>query len=657
MKETQESRDLPVTSRNQFRTPRRPSPRGSATALKNTAKQNQSPESSTSASTRKRASLPQIQSTLTQIDFVTQPQVSDDDELEYIDGHQRREKNDGTTEQPRIDDGPDKYSDYLPAPPVRSVRMSNSHPNGQVHDSNERPQKRRSSGMANRDADRGHGLRKSETPRPSARPKGGRKSLEKSTGKRDKTLTQMDFVRRYITIDDDDDVNMNYIQPTPRVKSIKNEPEHTPKPNRSQATEHPISDKRKRRRWEDELDLSTGEPISQSTEAPESNPGNGEEQTSFLPITPQKSRMREIPSSQTPESPGLAIITSSQFHSATRSPSKQQPLNLKMNPMHPIKQESPGLRRVVDDSQDFESESFLQPTKSEFPSAHYQSNQDVQSTKHEEIPLSVPPAESGSLEISTAARNISGHGRSKREKTVIYETDAESEYGDFDDSLDKNPPTPSPKKISRVTCLEASTQRGQNSQQSAKDDSEELPLPGGQSSLGLDDAPPSEGPMSDASICYQRMQTATQFPHEPIPMLNTQKMSELFPNEDSTQYPKAGSSKFVLRNQTPGHSSQIQTQSQGGDKEPTELIPESSPIRDRENENESGEASFQRPCAPGSVVQVESSQAVDRDPHWPGPMISRSQLLTSSVMESIPLPNFWMGSQDSVGEPYSLPEG
>jgi hypothetical protein len=30
--------------------------------------------------------------------------------------------------------------------------------------------------------------------------------------------------------------------------------------------------------------------------------------------------------------------------------------------------------------------------------------------------------------------------------------------------------------------------------------------------------------------------------------------------------------------------------------------------------------------------------------------------LTSSVMESIAVPNFWMGSQDSVGEPYSLPD-
>lgn len=153
------------------------------------------------------------------------------------------------------------------------------------------------------------------------------------------------------------------------------------------------------------------------------------------------------------------------------------------------------------------------------------------------------------------------------------------------------------------------------------------------------------------------MHAATQFPHEPIPTLNTQKMSELFPHGDSSQYANLEAWKPSLRKQAPGPFSQTQTQSQEGDKESTEMVPESSPIRERERGIESGDTSFQRPRVPGSVVQVESSQAVDRDPQWQGRIISRSQLLTSSVMESIPLPNFWMGSQDSVGEPYSLPEG
>ncbi|KAJ5773256.1 hypothetical protein N7457_008152 [Penicillium paradoxum] len=656
MKEPQESRNRPESPRNPFRTPRRPSPHGPTTALKSTtAKRNRSPDSSTHASTRQRTSLPQVQSTLTQIEFVTQPSAPGDDHLDYIDEHIHRDKKDDTTDRPRIDDGSDKDSDYLPAPPVRSARISTFKMSQRERDSSEHPQKRRGSGIANRDADRSHGLRKNETPRASARPKGGRKSLEKSTVKRDKTLTQMDFVRRYITIDDDDDVNMGYIQPTPQKQGMKNEQDPTPKPNISQTARHSIPAKRKRRFLEEELDLSTGEPISQSTEAPESNPRDGDERAFIAPVTPQKSRIREIPSSQTPESPGLAIITSSQFRSATRSPSKQKSRNIANNSIQHIKEEPVEIRRVVEDSQDLEDGSLPQPTTFDSPSRHDRSTYIAAATKDEELPSSAPATESTSQQTPHTGNTLR-YERTKRERTVIYETDADSEYGDFDECLNEDPLTPSPKKTPRAFNLQASSQATQISTEWAKDDSQKLPLPDVQSSPGLDDAPASEGPMSDASICYQRMHAATQFPHEPIPLLNTQKMSELFPHEGSTQFPKPSASKSALRNQAPGPFSQTPTQSQGGDKESTEMVPESSPVRE-ENGNESGEPSFQRPHAPGSVVQVESSQAVDRDSHWQGQVLTRSQLLTSSVMESVPLPNFWMGSQDSVGEPYCLPEG
>lgn len=660
MKESHESRSLPETPRNQFRTPRRPSLRGLPTTATKTTARNRSPQSSTSASARKRTSLPRAQSTLTQIDFVTQPTPSNDDQLGYIDEHKRRDDTRDTTQRPNVDDGSDKDSDSLPAPPVRSARISKFKMSERERESDERPQKRRSSGNANRDAYRSYGPRKSDTPRASVRPRGGRKSLEKSTGKRDKTLTQMDFVRRYITIDDDDDdVNMGYIQPTPQKKDIKDEQtDHTPKPNQLQHTKRPASAKRKRRSLEEELDLSTGEPISQQKEAQESNPGSGGEgeRASTAPVTPRKLRTREIPSSQTPESPGLAIITSSQFRSATRSPSKRNPLNPTNNPMQPVKEEPPEVRRVVEDSQDPGGETLPQPTTLDSPSI-YNSLIHPDLTTTEEFPSSATPTESTSQEFPTEANGNSRIEPTKRERTVVYETDADSEYGDFEDNLNGRSVTPSPHKIHRAIGPQDGSQATQHSPESPKDDSQELPLPAVQSSPGLDDAPPSEGPMSDASICYQRMHAATQFPHEPIPTLNTQKMSELFPHGGSSQYTNLEAWRPSVRRQAPGPFSQIQTQSQEGDKESTEMVPESSPIRERERGIEPGDSSFQRPRVPGSVVQVESSQAVDRDPQWQGRVLSRSQLLTSSVMESIPLPNFWMGSQDSVGEPYSLPEG
>jgi hypothetical protein len=665
MKQPQRSRDLSETSKNQFRTPRRPSPRGPTTALKSTtATRNRSPESSTStsASTRKRVSLPSVQSTLTQIDFVTQPSASDDDQLSYIGHHDTRNNTEHTNERPRRDNGSDKDSEYPPVPPAQSARISKFRINERERDTSERQQKRRSFGIANRDAARTPGPRKIETPRPSTRARGGRKSLEKSTGKRDKTLTQMDFVRRYITIDDDDDdVNMGYIQPTPQNKNggMKNEQENTPKPNVSRIVKHPTPAKRKHRVFEEELDLSTGEPISQPAEAHDSNAGSVKkgERTSAAPVTPQKSRMREIPSSQTPESPGLAIITSSQFRSATRSPSKQKPRSPANNALQPIKKEPSDVRRVVEDSQDPEGDSLPRTTTFGSRSIHNPWSPPVPTANDEQFPSSAPPTESTSEGMPSEANENPGNGLTKREKTVVYETDADSDYGDFDDSVSNLSLTPSQTRTPRPGGPQASVQGAQNSPDSPNNDSQELPQANVRYSPDLDDAPPSEGPMSDASICYQRMHAATQFPHEPIPMLNTQKMSELFPHEGNTQYSKPEPPRPASRKQAPGPFLQTQTQSQEGDKESTDMVPESSPVREREIALDSGESSFQRPRVPGSMVQVESSQAVYRDPQWQGRILSRSQLLTSSVMESIPLPNFWMGSEDSVGEPYSLPEG
>ncbi|KAJ5776462.1 uncharacterized protein N7511_001473 [Penicillium nucicola] len=268
---------------------------------------------------------------------------------------------------------------------------------------------------------------------------------------------------------------------------------------------------------------------------------------------------------------------------------------------------------------------------------------------------SAPPTESVSdYQLSEANEPPNDRAR-KTERTVVYETDADTDYGESDNEYsNRDSLTPSPEK--QVQAI--GTQKIHNVQGSPEDDSQVLPLPDVPSSSGLkylpsDDAPPSEPPMSDASAYYHRMHAATQFPHEPIPSLSTQKLAELFPQEDSPQSAKLEPCKTSSQIPRSGPFHQTQTQSQG-DKESTEMVPESSPTRERESQTEASEPLFQRPRAPDSVVQVESSQAVDRK--WPGRVLSRSQLLTSSVMESVPLPTFWMNSQDSVGEPYSLPE-
>jgi hypothetical protein len=656
MKELQGSRDPTDKSRDQTRTPRRHSTRLPTTAIKS-SKRNRSPEP-TASSSRKRTSLSRNQSTLTQIDFVTQTTAQDDEQLDYIDEDKRREN--AHTEPLKRSDGSDKDSDYLPAPPVRSTRVTKFKMNDQERNSSDRLLNRRNSGFGDRDADSGYKPQKNETPKATVRTnKGGRKSSEKSTGKRNKTLTQMDFVRRYITIDDDDDdVNMGYIQPTPHKKGIKNEQQRLmAELNEMQLARHVTPAKQSQRVFEEELDLSTGDPISQPIAAQERELENENEdwRESAGLVTPQKSRMREIPSSQTPESPGLAIITSSQFRSATRSPSKKKVLNPTNHCIPLIKEESPDIRRVVEDPQGPGNESSTRGTTLDSQSMHNSLNMSLPNNA-EDFPSSAPRLESNPQELLTGENETPRNKLNKRERTVVYETDADSDYDDSENSLNRDSVTPSPKKITQAARPRVISQATQEGPESPKDDSQELPLPAHQSSPDLDDAPPPEPPMSDASVCYQRMHAATQFPHEPIPSLNTQKMAELFPHEGSTQMSNLGPGPLnPSRNQVPGPFSQTQTQSQG-DKDPTEMVPESSPTRVLEQEG-AGHATFQRPRVPKSVVQVESSQAVDRDPHWQAQALSRSQLLTSSVMESIPMPDFWMGSQDSVGEPYSLPEG
>ncbi|KAJ5292847.1 uncharacterized protein N7443_008800 [Penicillium atrosanguineum] len=633
---------LSETPREKFRTPRRPSPPGTSKSSKSTtSKRPASPSVSASARPWKRSSLSssRAQSTLTQIDFVTQTPHSDDDQLDYLDETKPRQGTNTTNAHNRADGDSDDDADYRP-----SLRPTNFEPN-----KNHPTQRRKSAGGTPRASERGQSIRKSMTPKPSFNGKGRRKSTEKPPAKRDKTLTQMDFVRRYITIDDDDDVNMGYIlsehknnppDDGQQASSIMNQTVH-PKP--------PASVKRNRRLLEPELDLSTGEPLSGGLgDNQDSNPGHESENASMLdaPVTPQKSRKLEIPSSQSPESPGLAIITSSQFRGATRSPLKLKFWNAACHPGNTIKEESPDPQRNIEDSQDHGGASLVKTSTRPSPRL-------LDSLKHHSSPvmqnetLYAPSTDSGSQAVLPGGPEIKVE-RKQKERTVVYETDADSDNSDSENDMNNDPATPSRAHGPRAETPVPT----RHSPEPSSDDSQELPLPDVKPSADPNDELPSEAPMSDASMFYQRMQPATQFPFEPIPTLNTQKLSELFPNYGSTQYAKpatAGSSQKI-----PGPFLQSQTQSQEADQ--TEVVPESSPVHEQDENSVDSGAVFQRPQVPDSVVQVESSQPVDRDNHGPVGVLSRSQLLTSSVMESVPLPNFWMGSQDSVGEPYSLPD-
>ncbi|KAJ5727354.1 hypothetical protein N7493_005174 [Penicillium malachiteum] len=642
MTHNQRSNKQPETPQTHLKTPSsRSSPPLTARVSKSTiSKRTASPRVSASKHPRKKAPLfgSHAQSTLTQIDFVTQTtQPDDQEELEYLDGDERSNtKHNGSK---TLNENSDDDTEYKPSSRARSTR-STFEPN------DDHPKRRRKSAAPNSKVTAlGDSIRKSQTPRASVGPKGKQKSTEKPAAMRDKTLTQMHFVRRFIPLDiddDDNDVDMRYLPTKKPVEKTPRELESKDPEIKKRLT--PNSVKRTRRAFEAELDLSTGEPISDPATSQARDNGSipHTRPNTEGPKTPRHPKF-EVPSSQSPESPGLAIITSSQFRSATRSPLKRKSPNFTNYLQNRVKKEPPKSPRLAKDHQDQVNTSTGETPRASLPQGSATPAQNPTTFAEKLASFGV------SDEPTNQRPNDQEPPRTQGERLVVYETDAETNQSDSEYDMNDDPGTPSRVQESQV---ENTHEQDENSDLLFDDESQELPLPGVGFSSNLDDGPQSEAPMSDASLYYQRL-PATQFPHEPIPTLNTQKLSELFPSEGATQYTKFGSRSAhkpdLSYHKFPGPFS---LQSQEG--EEREIVPESSPAREQDVTTEESQVVFQRPPVPESIIQVESSQPVDRGDSGAGRLLSRSQLLTSSVMESVPLPNFWMGSQDSVGEPYSL---
>jgi hypothetical protein len=565
----------------------------------------------------------------------------DDDDLDYIDKAAQNNIPD-SRQVIEIDGNSEDDASYQPTSYVRARRAG---------DAERRPKAARNAS----------GLRRSTGQAGSAEKRPGRKSIESVKGnkkktekqQKDKTLTQMDYVRRYLKIEPDDEVKLEYTYITPK-KNVSQGAEGKfsrgldSAPAEGASAQESLSSSKKRKL---EAEEDTKEILSR-TSAPE------KKVLKESPRTPRKSWKSEIPSSQSPESPGVAIISSSQFRNATRSPPH---LDFSTKPTSTIKEEPPSLNQTnaiatqvsISEDQlppimmpDFESPSELGVDK--------ETNFDVEETQSDSAKR--PSASASELEKPEPDKPPPS-----TERTVVYETDAETDYSDDE------PIVSAPHDESNAMLFEDQTDEGED--RSPPSDSQDLPPP--IPNPGLEDEP---GPLqsetnlsSEASILYQRRQPATQFPLEPIPTLSTQKLAELFPQESSIQQtmtePSCTKSSAHKVQSLSGPSLQTQTQSQTQDPDEysTEMIPESSPVTRHGDYTSAGDAILPRNRAQ-SVVQVESSQIVDRlkgqaDPDEdsrPKGMLSRSQLLTSSVMESVPVPGFWMGSQDSVGEPYSL---
>jgi len=562
----------------------------------------------------------------------------DDNRLDYIDAEPNAQHDDTSNTNTstntktnardviEISDDSGNDADYQRAPssrtrPARDIRF------GQKPKMKADTSRRRRSTPKPNSAEKGSGRRKSGGSVRGSNKKG------KQPKERDKTLTQMDYVRRYLKIEPDDDVQLEYTYYSPkkdRDPGSREAHRRSAEEAALQSTKQDEKDGIKRRKLTEELESKDDSNLEGIR--------SGRQLSRGL-VTPKKTIKIEIPSSQSPNSPELVLVSPSQFRGVNRFPLKQTSVD------RLVKEEQlSSAERKVQHDLDRASSS---PGRTSLPDS-----------PASPIPRNNTPSDDEDDPDTTPRIH-----RPNTQRTVVYETDAESDCGETQDDLSVPPSSQKPKMVN------IGGDPIEDIQSPQRYESQELPSPVIPSGPDNETGPSYPDLSSDASICYRRPHHSTQYPVEPIPLMDTQALAELFPQEKEnsaqqilTDTTQTQSSPAVQRHPLRTHpqltQTQTQTQSQSQStsqdlKTSTEIVPESSPVT-RQDSN---------PSMPQeSVVQVESSQPADRFLRNVGieqDSGSRgfvgNQLLSSSVLESIPMPPLWMGSQDSVGEPYSEP--
>ncbi|KAL3460441.1 hypothetical protein BJX64DRAFT_263095 [Aspergillus heterothallicus] len=646
------NRRTPNSHPGQFRTPDKPASPSSTTKLKRAPARLGSlvdipatvpgsaslAASSTARFPRKSSGLSgQEQSTLTQIDFVKRSQNyeldEDDTEFGYI-GEAGENTARNAQDVIEIADNEDNTLaeggdvDYRPPTTIRPKRTHG------VKFQNVSAIPKRTSG--DNDGSSKKGRRKSSDKK------------DKGPQKDDKTLTQMNYVKR-IVLDPDEELKMEYAYITPKKKKKKKSGRQAIEKREANDVQQEISYSSEPSSQNKKRKLSLNPPFKEPQDQTKVVPN-----ASWSPATQRKTVKTEIPSSQSPESPGVAFITSSQFRHNTRSPQARgvqtfDPPDVKegfLNFDRPDEVPEGHIYYDVKPSQlDAKSPLPLQAQR-----------------KQAELTLKTTHTEHQVSSAISAMPN-SQPRPSSTHRTVIYETDADTDYSDFEDDLPNIVSSPH----QRLRSADDQARIG-DAHNSLDIESQELPPPPlPEQEIDLGSLLPESALLSDASIMYQRIHAATQFPLDPVPTINTQKMAELFPDDSNGLHSLTAPSQPSTPMNPPSVPNATESQKQNESQDPsesqragnqTEVVPESSPVAQHES------PSRLDPAVRGVVVQVESSQPVDwiqrrrtegQDAACRG-VLSRSQLLSSSVMESVPIPAFWMSSQDSVGEPYALPE-
>ncbi|EED21163.1 conserved hypothetical protein [Talaromyces stipitatus ATCC 10500] len=500
-------------------------------------------------------------------------------------------------------------------------------------------------------------------------PKISKFTRDKNNKGGNKTLTQMDFVRRFIPLPDSDDGDLNLYDEKSNATR-----EATIKPLGENKSKNEFEDltPRKRRKFNDET--MNESPAIKSKTSPDEKKIRPLNDPSVQPMTPQKGRRFEIPSSQTPESPQQMFVPTPNIHRVRQ---------------FPIEVSSSSARKATDAANDLQNtaeqvpEETMQPENSksqasDFPdgdivaSTMTPSSQLQQASTDNQVALSESDAIQPTLQPPEPPPEPPPSTIPK--KTIVYDTDEDTDYDDLEDD---NLPEVSigAKALEEWAEQIDSSSEDHNSQNC--DFSDNLPpIPNSGTDLEITGNILSDAALpSESSVYYRRPARYTQYPNEPVPILNTQKIAELFPVIEDNDDPNSTIQTSVSSTKEPPASSVHDRSDAFGSETATptqddclsrsiQMIPESSPIT-RNYETRSVQNTM-GPPARESIVLVESSQLVDRLNRQNESnmdtgkslrkLFSTKDFLTDSVMESVPAPP-WMASQDSIGEPYPDKDG
>jgi hypothetical protein len=237
----------------------------------------------------------------------------------------------------------------------------------------------------------------------------------------------------------------------------------------------------------------------------------------------------------------------------------------------------------------------------------------------------------------------------KHDQRVIYETDAESEndgfyeatshFSDQQESVQKDVQDCLHDKIQRDHAVDDIPRAGRNSR----------------SNLGTyDDAWPNTSGSEPSILCCRNFMSIPLDPITSDVEIPPERLAELFPppsilENDATDLPLPDlpRSDVVCRTQI--------SQQDPADIS-TEFVPESSQIQ----KQYTALRNDVHPPSPPCVILVESSQPADHHPsahaghEEPRCILTASQLLTDSLMESVPGPPAWMSSQEILRDEHGI---